>query len=91
MADAAARRRRRCEAPKKNDGVATAAHAFLLRATRHRVLGLGRLYVLLGAVACTCVTFVVARRAPATETQQNRRAVRWTTTTTKGRGGKGGT
>ena len=52
---------------KKNDGVAAAAHAFLFALLALASLGLGRLYVLLGAVACTCVTFVVARRAPATE------------------------
>ena len=52
---------------KKNDGVATAAHAFLFALLALASLGLGRLYVLLGAVACTCVTFVVARRTPATE------------------------
>ena len=54
--------------PKKNDGVATAAHAFLFALLALASLGLGRLYVLLGAVACTCITFVVARRAPAAET-----------------------
>ena len=68
MADAAAPPAAAAKLQKKNDGVATAAHAFLFALLALASLGLGRLYVLLGAVACTCVTFVVARRAPSTET-----------------------
>ena len=68
MADAAAPPAAAAKLQKKNDGVATAAHAFLFALLALASLGLGRLYVLLGAVACTCVTFVVARRAPAAET-----------------------
>ena len=65
MADAAAPPAAAAKLQKKNDGVATAAHAFLFALLALASLGHGRLYVLLGAVACTCVTFVVARRAPA--------------------------
>ena len=59
MADAAAPP---AAVKQKNDGVATAAHAFLFALLAPRP-GLGRLYVLLGAVACTCITRRGAARA----------------------------